>query len=154
MGELINEALDNHMTDTFDTKPHETFLKLYFVCSILYFSLVMTMKVSILVMYRRIFSIDPLFRLQSLLLGVFVLAFWLATTITRIFYCRPIGYIWMGLDLEKHCFLYNRFWIAVGVIDIVVDIILLALPVRMVLKIQLSSKLKASIACLFLLGGL
>ena len=114
----------------------------------------MTIKISILLMYRRIFSVDPLFRLQSLFLGVFVLAFWLATTFTRIFFCRPIGYIWMGLDLEQHCLTYSRFWIAVGAIDIIVDIIILALPVRMVLKIQLTPKQKASITCLFLLGGL
>ena len=105
-------------------------------------------------MYRRIFSVDPLFRLQSLLLGVFILAFWLATTMTRLFFCHPIGYIWMGLDLEKHCLSYTSFWIAVGAIDILVDVILLTLPVRMVLKIQLSPKQKASLACLFLLGGL
>lgn len=154
VGDLINEAFDNHTTDTFDTKPHETFLKLYFVCSILYFSMVTAIKMSILLMYRRIFSVDPLFRLQSLLLGGFIVAFWLATTITRIFFCRPIGYIWMGLDLEKHCLSYNPFWIAVGAIDIFVDIILLTLPMRAVLKIQLYTKQKVSLAILFLLGGL
>lgn len=154
VGEVIDEAFENHTIDTFDTKPHETFLKLYFVCSILYFFLVMAIKISILLMYRRIFSVDPLFRLQSFLIGVFVVALWLAATITRIFFCRPIGYIWMGLNLERHCLPYDRFWIAVGVIDITVDIVILALPVRMVLKIQLSPKQKASITCLFLLGGL
>ena len=131
-----------------------TFLKVYFVCSILYFSLVMAIKVSILLMYRRVFAVDSPFRLQSFLVGVFVLAFWFAASITRICFCRPIGYIWMGLDLKKHCLPYKRFWMAEGIIDILVDIVILALPVRMVLKTSLSPKQKASVMFLFLLGGL
>lgn len=154
VGQAISEAFENHSTDTFDIKPHVTFLKLFYICSILYFFLVMAIKISILLMYHRIFSIDSRFQLQSRLLGVVVLAFWLAASTTTICFCRPVGYIWMGLDLEKHCLPYTTFWTTIGVIDIIVDILILALPVRMVLRIRLSPKQKASVIFVFLLGGL
>ena len=112
------------------------------------------MKLSILLMYRRIFSVDTLFRLHVLLLGVFVLAFWFAASIARLFFCRPFGYFWKGIDLEKHCFGYNGFWLAVGLIEVAIDIFILALPVRMVLRIQFSNKQKASVMFVFLLGSL
>lgn len=153
-GKVISEAIGHHSTDIFDIKRHVTFLKLYFVSSALYFSLIMVIKVSILLMYRRIFSVDALFRLQSLLLGVVVLAFWLATSIARVCSCRPIGYVWMGLDFAKHCFDYDAFWVTVGTVEVVIDIAILVLPVRMVLRVQLSPKQKASVTIVFLLGGL
>ena len=114
----------------------------------------MAIKISILLMYRRIFSVDSPFRLHSLLLGIAVVAFWFASTVATIFYCRPFGYSWMGLELEKHCFDYNAFWMATGIIEVVIDIVILALPVRMVLKIQLTRKKRALITFIFLLGSL
>lgn len=153
-GKAISEAIDHHSIDTFDISPHVTFLKLFFVCSILYFTLIMAIKISILLMYRRIFSVDSSFRLHSLLLGIVVVAFWFAATVATIFYCRPFGYSWMGLELNKHCFDYNAFWMATGIIEVVIDVTILALPVRMVLKLQLTRKQRALITFIFLLGSL
>lgn len=153
-GKAISEAIDHHSIETFDISPHVTFLKLFFVCSILYFTLIMAIKVSILLMYRRIFFVDSPFRLHSLLLVVVVVAFWFSATVATIFYCRPFGYSWMGLELEEHCFDYNAFWMATGIIEVVIDIAILALPIRMVLQIQLTRKQRASVLFIFLLGSL
>lgn len=60
---------------SFDTAPHTTYLKLSFICSILYFQVVTAIKVSILLLYRRIFSVDDTFRLMSLLVLAVVGAF-------------------------------------------------------------------------------
>ena len=43
---------------------------------------------------------------------------------------------------------------ATGIAEILIDTLLLALPVRMVLGLQLSRKSKASVVFIFLLGGL
>jgi hypothetical protein len=105
-------------------------------------------------MYRRIFSIDPSFRTRSLLLLGVVFAFWLAVTIATLLNCRPLKYSWIGLSWEQYCFNYNIFWMVTGVLEVVIDIIILALPVRMVLRLQLSRKRRFSIMLVFLLGGL
>jgi hypothetical protein len=152
--QAVAEAIANNSTSTFDTSPHTTYLKLSFICSILYFAIVTSIKISILLLYRRIFSIDRSFRLQSLLIGIVVIAFWLAATMTTLLNCRPLKYSWIGLSLEQHCINYNIFWMATGSAEVVIDSIILALPVRMVLNLQLSTKRKFSIMLVFLLGGL
>ena len=120
----------------------------------LYFSICTPIKISILLLYRRIFAINPTFRLQSLLVGVVVLVFWVAATLGTLLNCRPFKYRWTGLLPEQYCFNLNIFWMVMGSVEVVIDTIILALPVRMVLGLQLSRKRKASLVLVFLLGGL
>ena len=120
----------------------------------MYFSLVTAIKISILLTYRRIFSVDPKFRLQSLSLGGIVLTFWLVASIVRVFLCHPVGYVWMGIALDKHCSGHRVFWLASGITEAIIDLLILALPARTVLRLQLSSKRKVLITLVFVLGGL
>lgn len=139
---------------SFDTAPHTTYLKLSFVCSILYFQIVTAIKVSILLLYRRIFSVDDTFRLISLLVLAVVGAFWLGTTLATLLNCRPLEYSWIGLSWEQYCFDFNMFWMTTGAVEVLIDSVILALPVHMVLRLHLSRSRKASIVFVFLLGGL
>jgi hypothetical protein len=56
--------------------------------------------------------------------------------------------------LVEHCFNFNIFWMVTGAVEVVIDTVILALPVRMVLGLRVSSKQKASIVLIFLLGSL
>ncbi|KAL8800462.1 MAG: hypothetical protein Q9182_005174 [Xanthomendoza sp. 2 TL-2023] len=150
---LIQEVIDNGTTTTFDTRPHTTYLTLSFLSSMLYFSVVSAIKVSILLLYRRIFAIDRSFRIQSTLVGLIVFFFWLAVTIACLLNCRPLKYSWIGLSGVEHCINYNIFWMVTGAVEIVIDTVILALPIRMVLMLQLSPKRKFSVSLVFLLGG-
>ena len=146
-------AIEHAQTDL-DTRPHTTYLKLSFICSILYFAVVTAIKISILLMYRRIFSIDASFRRQSFAVGGVVVAFWLTATVATLTNCRPLKYNWIGLQPEEYCFNYNIFWMVTGALEVVIEIVILALPMRMVLGLQLSRKRKLSILFVFLLGAL
>ena len=116
--------------------------------------MISAIKISILLMYRRIFSVDPSFRLQSLLIGIVVSIFWLATTIATLTNCIPLKYSWIGLSDPAHCFNYNIFWMVTGALEVVIDTMILALPVRIVLGLQLSRKRRVALLLIFLLGGL
>jgi hypothetical protein len=120
----------------------------------MYFSVVTAIKVSILLMYRRLFSVDASFRLHSLILGIVVFVFWVAASLATVFNCNPVKYNWIGLVLEEHCFNFNVFWMVTGSVEVVIDTVILALPVRLVLRLELSRKQKASIVFVFLLGSL
>ena len=146
-------AVDNN-SPGFDYTPHIIYLKLSFITSILYFSMISAIKISILLMYRRIFSVDPSFRLQSLLIGIVVSIFWIATTIATLTNCIPLKYSWIGLSDPAHCFNYNIFWMVTGALEVVIDTMILALPVRIVLGLQLSRKRRVALLLIFLLGGL
>ena len=116
--------------------------------------MIAAIKLSILLMYRRIFWVDCSFRPQSLLVSIVVVMFWLATTVATLTNCIPWKYNWSGPSFPKYCSNYNIFWMVTGAIEVLIDMVILALPVRMVLGLQLSRKHKVSVLFIFLLGGL
>lgn len=150
----ISGAILHGTTETFDPAPHISYLKLSFVSTILYFAIVASTKISILLMYRRIFSVDPSFRLQSLILLGVVSAFWVATTVTTLLNCQPVKYNWLSLSSDRYCINYNIFWMASGIVEVVIDALILALPVRMVSRLQMSRRRRFLLLLVFLLGGL
>lgn len=143
----------NRDDPNFDYAPHVTYLKVSWATALMYFSLISSIKISILLMYRRIFAV-PSFRLQSLILGCFVVLWWLLGSVATAVYCMPLRRFWMGNAVPGYCFDYNIFWMAMGSAEILIDTIILILPIRMVLQLQLSSQSKGLISGIFLLGSL
>lgn len=88
-------------------------------------------------------------------LGAAVAAFWAASMLATIFNCWPIYWSWLNsLSPAGHCINYNIFWLVMGVVVEILDICILVLPVRQVMKLQLSTQKKVGVASIFLLGGL
>lgn len=138
---------------TFNYTPHVIYLKVSFASAILYFALITAIKISILLLYRRIFS-TSYYRMRLLLVAIAVVSWWLAGTLSTIVSCVPVERLWIGSSVGGYCFNFNIFWMAMGAVELVIDTIILVLPVPMVLALQLSSKQKVSLGGIFLLGGL
>lgn len=137
------------------TPANQLDLKLAFIADVLYFTVVAAAKASLLLMYTRIFSVSTNFRAQVWVLGAAVAAFWATGTIGTIFNCWPIYWSWLNsLSPVEHCINYNIFWLVTGILEEVLDICILALPVRHIMKLQLSLQKKVGVASIFLLGGL
>ncbi|KUJ17243.1 uncharacterized protein LY89DRAFT_547040, partial [Mollisia scopiformis] len=146
-GQAINRD-DPH----FDFTPHTTYLKTSFIAATLYFSVVTSIKISILFMYRRIFPIDEFF-LQSQIVGALVLIWWLIGSVLTIVSCIPVNRLWIGPSASGYCFDFNIYWMSMGAVELVIDTLLLILPVRMVLGLQLRRQQKVLVAGIFALGG-
>ncbi|KAH6706285.1 hypothetical protein BKA61DRAFT_580541 [Leptodontidium sp. MPI-SDFR-AT-0119] len=146
-GQVINRDDPN-----FDFTPHTTYLKTSFIAATLYFSVVTSIKISILYMYRRIFPIDEFF-LQSQIVGALVLVWWLVGTVLTIVSCLPVDRLWIGPSAGGYCFDFNIYWMSMGAVELVIDSLLLILPVRMVLGLQLSRQQKVLVVGIFALGG-
>lgn len=153
-GAQFSTEAANNPEKSYDYAPHVPYLKLSFASSIFYFLLITGIKTSILLLYRRVFAIDSSFRFQSLMAMSLVWVFWFCVTITTILNCLPFEYNWMSIGDPHHCINYNIFWMVAGSLEVVIDIIILALPVRMVLGLQLTRKRKVMVLFIFLLGGL
>jgi hypothetical protein len=138
---------------TFDYAPRVTYMKVSYSIAMLYFSLIGTIKISILLMYRRIFVVDS-FRQQSLVLGVIVVLWWLSGTVATAVYCVPLQQFWIGPSAGGYCWNYNIFWMVMGVIEVIIDTTILLLPVRRVCPLQLTLQTKILVIGVFLLGGL
>lgn len=131
------------------------YLKLGFVSSVLYFTVAAATKLGILIMYNRIFASDAIFRRSLAMTGLLVGGWWIGCTISTMTNCIPLRYVWVSsLPNPEYCFNYNIFWLASGACELAIDLVTLTLPVRAVLRLQLSPRRKITILCIFLLGGL
>lgn len=146
------EMIDRN-SSTFDYEPHVTYLRISFIAALLYFSIVTAIKVSILLMYRRVFSVDS-FRYHSLLVGCLVLFWWFVGTLLTLVSCIPISRLWVGPTVGGYCFNFGIFWMSMGSVELVIDTLILVLPVSMVVKLWMSRQQKILITGIFLLGGL
>ena len=142
----------NRDSPTFDYTPHVTYLKISFTSAILYFSIVTAIKLSILLMYRRIFAVTS-FRNHSLIVGAVVMVWWLVGTIATMVSCIPVERLWVGPSAGGYCFNFNIYWMAMGAVELIIDSYILVLPIRMILNLQLSRKNKILLCGIFLLGG-
>ncbi|ESZ90140.1 hypothetical protein SBOR_9478 [Sclerotinia borealis F-4128] len=144
------ETIDRD-SPTFDYAPHVTYLKISWTCAILYFFVVTAIKISILLMYRRIFS-TSLVRSYWIFLGI-VLVWWLAGTIATAISCVPASRFWIGPPAGGWCFNFNIYWMVMGLIEIIVDIGILILPIGVVVGLHMPNSQKVLVGGIFLLGS-
>ncbi|KAK8036636.1 hypothetical protein PG994_015407 [Apiospora phragmitis] len=143
-------------TDTEDYLPADVlYTKLDYASTVMYFSITSTTKLSILILYNRIFSVNVLFRSLVRVLLAIVVGFWIGCTVANLTNCIPMKYVWINsLSDPRYCFNYNIYWFASGICEAFIDVLIILLPVRMILGLQLSTEKKVAIAFVFLLGGL
>ncbi|KAK4695002.1 hypothetical protein P7C71_g2665, partial [Lecanoromycetidae sp. Uapishka_2] len=112
-------------------------------------------KESILFLYLRIF-LDPKFRYMCYSLIVITGASSIAFVIVTIFQCTPVAAFWDKTILKStpgsHCFDSEAFWFSYALINIFLDVIILLLPIREVLRLQLPWREKAGLVAVFSLG--
>lgn len=83
-----------------------------------------------------------------------VILFWAATTLVTIFNCWPIEWSWKSsFSPARYCINHNIFWLAAGVIEAVLDVWVIVLPMREVMKLQLSVQKRVGLASIFLIGA-
>lgn len=136
------------------THANKIHLKLAWVSSIFYFSLVAAAKLSILLLYHRIFAAKSLsFHRLVAALATLIVLFWAATTFATIFTCWPMQWSWISsLSPAPYCFNFNIFWFVTGLIEALLDVCLITLPVRMVVRLQMSLRKRISLVAVFSLG--
>lgn len=110
-------------------------------------------KMSILVLYLRLFAIDRAFRYLTQLTMVFVCGYLLANLFTQIFGCSPRSKYWIA-DTPGHCINYTKAGLAYGAMNIVSDLLIFVLPLPVVWRLKLSRREKAAISLIFMTGAM
>ncbi|KAH6977356.1 hypothetical protein BKA56DRAFT_732660 [Ilyonectria sp. MPI-CAGE-AT-0026] len=133
-------------------------LKVIYAEGYVYGLAVTATKISILLFYRRLLYSSPSPR--SLFSILYWVAFFLATSYPVILWvimataCRPISFYWnQYAGAEGQCINIKSFLLALGIINMLNDIMILTVPIPRILELQLSKKLKASTIGIMLLGG-
>ncbi|KAF2248053.1 hypothetical protein BU26DRAFT_551453 [Trematosphaeria pertusa] len=109
-------------------------------------------KMSVLFFYRRIFFITKGYQRASLAVMAVATAWFIATQIVNLLTCQPIDSFWRRLKVGT-CLNFNVMFLVTGIFDTVIDMVILLLPVRMALALQLPMRTRIAVAGIFALGG-
>ncbi|KAK1148344.1 hypothetical protein N8T08_010154 [Aspergillus melleus] len=127
-------------------------LKLYFIAQILYKINIGLTKISILLLYLRLF-IQRWFFITCWTWIVIITAFTLSTVISSIFQCTPVQYAFdKSLPGHSSCINLTAFWYANAAFNIFSDLVLVALPVPVISRLQLPPRLKLILCGIFAVG--
>ncbi|THC99528.1 hypothetical protein EYZ11_000988 [Aspergillus tanneri] len=127
-------------------------LKLYFVAQILYKINIGLTKISILLLYIRLF-IQRWFFITCLTWVAIISSFTLSTVISSILQCSPVQYAFnKSIRSGGSCFNLTAFWYANAVFNIFSDLVLVALPVPVICKLHLPLKSKLVLCSIFAVG--
>jgi archaellum biogenesis protein FlaJ (TadC family) len=113
---------------------------------------VSTAKISILLLYKRIFSVGRFHIVANILIGIIVA--WAITFVCIIvFQCTPPDALWNELA-PKSCIDLSSALIATSTINAATDVIILLMPIPYIWKLQTTITQKWMLTGIFLTGGL
>lgn len=125
------------------------------IAQITYGPLIFITKLSILLLYIRVFA--PSFKKMTFifiqLLIWFNFFFYLADTIVKIFECTPRHKIWEK-DAEGSCININIPILITSAINVASDFLILLLPIVCVWRLQMKGSKKFGISAIFAAGSL
>ncbi|KGO53358.1 hypothetical protein PEX1_082550 [Penicillium expansum] len=146
---MIHKGMGLH-AGTLPTENVIMIAKYLVVAEVLYvFNLVWT-KLSILLMYYRIFRF-PYFKTWAYIIGIFVILWVICITFLFIFICVPVQKLWYP-QIPGRCINQVATWVANAVSTIATDIVILVLPIPQVWKLQLRMSEKIAVLVAFSLG--
>ncbi|KAI4100440.1 MAG: hypothetical protein LQ339_005501 [Xanthoria mediterranea] len=149
---IISDVVGRKATS--DTDPrYWVYFRLVYVYSIFYFVVIGLVELSILLLYRHVFYPTHL-RHTSIVLAAVCIAWLIAALVIEIGYPgHKINAYFPGSSGVVFDVTYLSFWLAMGIIETLIEITILVLPLREILRLQISKQKKYLISCSLLLGG-
>ncbi|KAK2736393.1 hypothetical protein FQN57_000770 [Myotisia sp. PD_48] len=147
----VEHGLGKHKDDLLDEQMRAA-LKWVFTAQVLYKIILGFEKLSVLFFYLRLFYVDKKFRVACISVIVFVIVSSIAYIPPTVWQCSPIAAFW-DRSIPHKCLTPLPIWLSYAIINIVADIVVLALPIHQVLKLQLSLRDKVGVILVFALGG-
>ncbi|KAI0381264.1 hypothetical protein F5Y04DRAFT_288906 [Hypomontagnella monticulosa] len=115
-------------------------------------------KMSFLFLYKRVFAINQRGATNILIVGMIVLiAIWMAGFfLTSLFQCKlDFWALWNSpIDQVEHCISATKLALALIITDFGTDIFIMAIPIPLVWRLNLSTTKKIAITGVFLLGAI
>ena len=119
---------------------------------VLYNAAITAVKLSILLLYRRIFP-NNRFKIALYAVGGFVICCGLTMNLLVVFQCRPINASW-NLTVQGQCIHLNTAFIIFGSLNALTDIVALCLPMPFLWRLHTDQARKLQLIGVFSLGSL
>jgi hypothetical protein len=110
-------------------------------------------KLSILLLYHRLFGIDEKFRTSIRIIGFFQLLYFVATVVTSILICQPVYKYWQPFLPSGRCINIAAFLTGVEIPNSLVDFAMVILAIFMLRELHIDLKTKLRISVVFAVGG-
>ena len=128
-------------------------MKSFLAVQITYFVNAVFTKASLLLLYHRIFGVVSGFRWALWISGFVVMGYFIACVIASIAGCHPVSYYW-NHDQPGHCIDEVNFYRWNGIVNMLLDVLVLCLPFPMTWRVNTSLRQKLILTGIFMLGGL
>ncbi|KAF7925760.1 uncharacterized protein EAE98_006985 [Botrytis deweyae] len=135
-------------------KDYQTFLYGTYITSISFGLAIMSIKISILLQYIRLFTAgtrDLMFWSCHALMWI-TIVFYTILLFMTIFICTPIPKFWNVLDTTGHCLDVNYLFLATGTANTITDFLIILLPQPIIWKLQMSFKEHVGVSAVFSTG--
>ncbi|OAL48415.1 hypothetical protein IQ07DRAFT_571085 [Pyrenochaeta sp. DS3sAY3a] len=125
----------------------------FYIAEILYVFIISMTKVSLLLLYLRLFP-DRSVKLRTQVLLAFTVIYFLLFTFLTIFQCSPVPHAWRFWDRERpgKCINVNAMVWSMAGLNIAIDIGVLVLPLPELRKLSLPFKKKIYLLLIFGIG--
>ncbi|KAL4970603.1 CFEM domain-containing protein [Aspergillus stella-maris] len=129
------------------------FLHYYFAIETLYIASITLTKLSMLLLYLRLFPEKTMRMAIFITLGL-TAAWGLSLLLSNVFSCTPVSYIWHSWDGEHEgsCISHEKVMWTHAITNIVFDVLIIALPMPTLLKLNMSMKKKIGVVIMFGVG--
>ena len=113
-----------------------------------------TVKLSILLLYRRIF-VSQGFKRTTIYVGLICLAWFFIAVFIDLFQCHPFKAAFnVEVIFTDQCIDLQAFYWGITAANVTLDVPLLYLPLHMVWSLQLPKRQRLALSSIFMLGGL
>jgi len=155
VGSVKHAGVGYHIQYLLQTDPTKVTIwgKYLVAISTLYFGSVNIPKLAILALYRRLFPKKNIRVVIHVLIGVLV-ALTVSTIVTVSVACRPYAANWHPTMPGAVCINKEAFFIWGSIPNIVTDIVMLIVPIRVVWNLHTTTRLKIGLTATFAIGSL
>ena len=108
-------------------------------------------RLSILHLYLTIFCTTR-FRVAVFAMMTTVACYWMISLLSLIFLCRPVAYLWDKSIKGGRCLDITATYLSVSVINLGLDLVVIALPMPTLWTLQMPLSRKVAISVIFALG--
>ncbi|KAF7556838.1 hypothetical protein G7Z17_g1173 [Cylindrodendrum hubeiense] len=151
LDDLLDLGAGNHMWDILMSEFSPRFWQTSISATLIFSVSIAFSKLSVLAFYLRISPDRVIRRAVHFLIGL-VCVYTLIYILLMIFRCRPISSGW-DLTVEGKCVDSIVPMLTLSIANIVIDLFILVLPIRIVIPLQIPLRQKVSLALLFATGG-
>jgi hypothetical protein len=121
------------------------------VTLVFYFSSIMLIKISALLLYARIFKVSRLMKMTIWAFALVCIGWWVASSITTWMFCTPVKKM-INPFVEGHCATATSWYTSSAFINAFLDLVVLILPVPIIWSLQMTIYKRLTVTAMFFIG--